>query len=167
MSWLFRRGLIARASSGGYCECSVRCILSLGTMMEDDLCLSLILGRSALDFREIGLEDVCCSDSEPLDAVEEALEVVGDRLGRSRVLYDVLGSGNAAVACVGDNGLDMICLPKRDSGISSSEGDMHRLRSAESLLNTSSRGTSLVRIAVEDSRTATCALWQLRRPFET
>lgn len=49
-------------------------------MMEEDRCRSDILGRSARDLREPGL--VTCSDSEPLDAVEEELDTVGDKLGR-------------------------------------------------------------------------------------
>lgn len=52
-------------------------------MIDEDLCLSLILGRSVLDFRDTGRETVgFCSDSEELDAIEELLDVVGDRLGR-------------------------------------------------------------------------------------
>ena len=48
--------------------------------MEEDRCRSAILGRSALDLREAGL--ATWSDSDPLDIVEEALDAVGDKLGR-------------------------------------------------------------------------------------
>ena len=80
-SWLFRRGLIARASSGGYESCSEEFILPLGTISDDDLCRSLNQGRSALDFRDTGLAEVC-SDSEELETDEALLDAVGDRLGR-------------------------------------------------------------------------------------
>lgn len=82
MSWLLRRGLIARASSGGYCSFSDEFILPFGTMIEDDRCLSLNLGRSTRDFRDTGRDVVPCSDSEELEAMDELLEAVGDRLGR-------------------------------------------------------------------------------------
>jgi hypothetical protein len=65
MSWRLRRGLMARASWGGYSGFS-RWMTSfpLGTMMEGDLCLSAILGLSAVDFQEAGLGS--CSDSGEL-----------------------------------------------------------------------------------------------------
>lgn len=49
--------------------------------MEEDRWRSAILGRSALDLREPGLG--IRSESEPLEAVEEELEAVGERLGRT------------------------------------------------------------------------------------
>jgi hypothetical protein len=56
-------------------------------MIEDDLCLSPILGRSDLERREVGLEEECrgsaCSDSDELEAIDEELDIVGDMLGRS------------------------------------------------------------------------------------
>jgi hypothetical protein len=56
-------------------------------MIEDDLCLSPILGRSDPERREIGLEEEClgsaCSDSEELEAIDEELDMVGDMLGRT------------------------------------------------------------------------------------
>ena len=52
-------------------------------MIEADLCLSPILGLSALDLREDGLGAVGCSDSEELDAIEEELDMEGDIVGRA------------------------------------------------------------------------------------
>ena len=83
---------MALASSGGYCGRSVGPALSLGTMMEEDRCRSPILGRSALDRREDGLEECSVegwSDSEELEFKdEEELDIVEDRLGRC-----VVGTG--------------------------------------------------------------------------
>jgi len=62
--------------------------------MEDERCRSAILGLSALDFRDTGLR--CGSDSELLEAIEEELEDVGDKLGRtvwSRKDVTMVGSG--------------------------------------------------------------------------
>ena len=53
-----------------------------GTMMEEDLWRSAILGRSARVLREPGLGTG--SESEPLEAAEE-LEAVGERLGLEAV----------------------------------------------------------------------------------
>ena len=76
-------------------------------MIDEDRCLSDILGRSALVFRDGGLVG-CCSDSEELEATEDELEMVGERLGRvswSRCVVPMdRGSGYAAVAVVGDDG---------------------------------------------------------------
>lgn len=49
-------------------------------MMDDERCRSDILGRSALDLRDDGLG--YCSDSEELEAVDEELDMVGERDGR-------------------------------------------------------------------------------------
>ncbi len=47
-----------------------------------ELCRSPTHGLSALERREEGLDWEGCSDSEPLEALDDELEVVGDRLGR-------------------------------------------------------------------------------------
>lgn len=71
-----------------------------GTIIEEDRCLSAILGRSTRDLRDPGL--ATRSDSDPLEVVDEALDTVGDKLGRAawsrmEVLIEA-GSGYAAVA---------------------------------------------------------------------
>lgn len=69
--------------------------------MDDDLCLSPIRGLSALERLDAGLE-VCacggCSDSEELEAMDEALDAGADMLGRLSnesiiVLVTAIGSG--------------------------------------------------------------------------
>lgn len=73
----------------------------------DDLCRSDIRGLSARDFLDPGRCDGW-SDSEKLDAMEDALDRVGDRVGRSISMSasDVViinsGSGYTAVAVVAD-----------------------------------------------------------------
>jgi hypothetical protein len=86
-------------------------------MMDDDRCLSAIRGRSARDLRAAGR--VAWSDSEPLEADEEELDTVGDKLGRLTVsrtdVSIAVGSGYAAVAVDEDKASDMfqryICWP--------------------------------------------------------
>ena len=70
--------------------------------MDDDLFLSPIRGLSSLDRRDVGREFGGCSDSEELDDIDEALDIVGDRLGRtssSKFVVSIdIGSGNGFVA---------------------------------------------------------------------
>ena len=47
-----------------------------------ELCLSPRRGLSILERREDGLDWEGCSDSEPLEALDEELDMVGDKLGR-------------------------------------------------------------------------------------
>ena len=54
-----------------------------------------------------------CSDSEPLDAIEEELDIAGDRLcGMPFMLLCAVntdeGSGNGLVACIGEVRYDMV-----------------------------------------------------------
>jgi hypothetical protein len=57
-------------------------------MMEDDLCLSDIRGRSDLVFRDAALG--CCSDSDELDAMDEQLENTGESVGRGSCMRYVV-----------------------------------------------------------------------------
>lgn len=57
----------------------------MGTMIEFDLCRSAILGRSALERRDVGREECTgggCSDSDELEAIDDELDIVGEMLGR-------------------------------------------------------------------------------------
>lgn len=68
MSWLFLRGLIALASSDGYCGLTV-CMISLpfGMMNEDDFWRSCNRGRLTRDLRD---DDPSDSDDEEEDEKE-------------------------------------------------------------------------------------------------
>ena len=71
--------------------------------MDEDRCLSPIRGLSALERRDEGLEGGC-SDSEELEATDEELDMVGDRVGRTceehMFALVELGSGYGFVAIV-------------------------------------------------------------------
>ena len=51
-------------------------------MIVAEPCLSPILGLSVLERREDGLDWEGCSDSEPLEALDDELDMVCDKLGR-------------------------------------------------------------------------------------
>jgi hypothetical protein len=80
----------------------------LGTIIEDDLCLSPIRGLSDLERREDGLEECRCegwSESEELEAAEDEADIVGETLRRTSenpwfVVVTELGSGYGLVAMV-------------------------------------------------------------------
>lgn len=72
-------------------------------MMVAELCLSPMRGLSTLERRDDGLACEGCSDSEPLEALDDELDMVGDKLGRLSNEYMsvvVWGSGYGLVAMV-------------------------------------------------------------------
>lgn len=56
--------------------------LALGTMIVAEVFLFPMRGLSALERREDGLDWEGCSDSEPLEALDDELDMVCDKLGR-------------------------------------------------------------------------------------
>lgn len=81
-SSLFLRGLIALASSGGYSGLSVWYVsLPFGIIIEDDLCLSAIFGRSIRLFLtpdRVGAAMMFGSASDPEDVDDDALDNGGE-----------------------------------------------------------------------------------------